>query len=84
MEKAHKDCRYFLAIDVFKGICKLDKSQIAADEAACKDFEQIAQCRYCSNYKPDGEFTGTCMDKAEAFADMIAVTCDDFKWNNFN
>lgn len=84
MEKCHKDCRYFLALDVFKGICKLDKSNFAADEPTCEKFEQIAQCRYCTNYKPDGEFTGTCMGKAEAFPDMVAVTCEDFKWINLN
>jgi 4-hydroxyphenylacetate decarboxylase small subunit len=84
MEKCHKDCRYYLAVDVFKGLCKRDKANVNADDQACEHFDQVAQCRYCMHYKPQDENLGTCMDKAVAFPEMIAITCEDFKWVALN
>lgn len=84
MEKCHKDCRYYLAVDVFKGLCKRDKANVNADDQACEHFGQIEQCRYCIHYKPQDENIGTCMDKMDAFPEMTAVTCEEFKWVSLN
>jgi 4-hydroxyphenylacetate decarboxylase small subunit len=84
MKKCHKDCRYYLAVDVFKGICKLDRTNVNADDVSCEKFEQIPQCQYCKHYKPQDKHTGICMDKADAFPEMIALTCEDFKWVSLN
>jgi len=80
MENHHKDCRHYLPVDVFKGICKRDKENIAADGEACENFDQIPQCQYCRHFTPSGEFLGHCMGKTEAWPEMIATTCRDFEW----
>lgn len=74
----HYDCKYYLAIDVFKGICKRDKAGIMADETACESFEKARKCRYCSHFTPTGDDLGTCMNKYIAWPEMNAVTCNDF------
>nr|NQU93218.1 4-hydroxyphenylacetate decarboxylase small subunit [Bacteroidota bacterium] len=76
----HYDCKYYLATDVFKGFCKRDKSRINADEASCEHFEKATKCKHCHNFTLSGEQVGLCMDKADAFPEMIAVTCKDFSW----
>lgn len=80
METKHNDCKYYIAIDVFKGICKRDKKKINADEKACENFAQIAKCKFCINFSPAGEHLGLCMNKTEAYPDMIAKTCKNFEW----
>ncbi len=80
MEKKHKDCLYYLRVDVFKGICKREKTKIQADEDACKSFEQIEQCRYCTNYTPVNEELGLCMNRADTYPELIARTCTSFSW----
>jgi 4-hydroxyphenylacetate decarboxylase small subunit len=80
MENTHKDCKNYLAVDVFKGICKVDKININADDESCEKFSQIEKCRYCLNYSSTDEFLGRCMQKADAYPDMIAKTCDIFEW----
>jgi 4-hydroxyphenylacetate decarboxylase small subunit len=77
----HIDCKNFLPTDVFKGICKRTKERIIADEAGCNDFEKAPKCRYCSHFSATGENLGLCMDKADAYPDMNASTCNSFAWN---
>lgn len=77
----HYDCKYFLAVDAFKGICKRDKSNILADDEACKHFEKSKKCVHCSNFTPTNEEMGKCMHKYDAFPQMNAITCADFQWN---
>ena len=74
----HYDCKYYLNTDVFKGICKRDKNQINADDAACDIFVNAQKCKHCSNFSLTGTDLGTCMDKYEAYPEMNAVTCNDF------
>jgi len=76
----HYDCKYYLAVDVFKGICKMNKTDIDADDQSCEKFEKAKKCKNCSNYSSMENHLGLCMDKAEAYPEMAAVTCDDFKW----
>jgi len=75
----HYDCRYFLATDVFKGICKRDKNNIIADDAACADFEQARKCKNCSNFTLTSVDLGMCMNKYESYPEMNAVTCNEYK-----
>jgi hypothetical protein len=77
----HYDCKYYLATDVFKGICKRDKSNIQADDKACDHFEKIPKCKYCSHYSRAETDLGLCMKKSVAYPEMIALTCHDFSWN---
>ena len=72
------DCRYYLAIDVFKGICKVSKGEIFPENKSCKDFQQTAKCKFCKNYKNVKDNIGTCMEKTEAYPEMIAITCNDY------
>jgi len=75
----HYDCKYYLNIDVFKGICKRDKGNINADDAACEKFEKAQKCKHCSNFSLTANDLGVCMSKYDAYPEMNAVTCNDFK-----
>ena len=75
----HYDCKYYLNTDVFKGICKRDKGNITADDEACDHFEKAQKCKHCSNFSLTGTDLGTCMSRYEAYPEMNAVTCNDFK-----
>ncbi len=37
----HLDCKYYLAIDVFKGLCKRTKENILADDDACESLKSF-------------------------------------------
>ncbi len=78
-EIKHYDCKYYLNIDVFKGICKRDKVSINADDPACESFKYAQKCKHCSNFSATADNLGTCMNSYEAYPEMNAVTCDDFK-----
>ena len=77
----HIDCKYYLATDVFKGICKLTKENVNADEPDCEDFEKAPKCRYCKHFSEKDEFMGFCMNQKPAYPDMNASTCKSFSWN---
>lgn len=79
----HYDCKYYLATDVFKGICKRDKSLINADAEACEHFEKAMKCKHCANFTPDGEQSGLCMQKFDAYPEMNALTCKNFSWRPY-
>jgi len=76
----HNDCRFYLATDVFKGICKRDKSNIMADDESCEHFEKIPKCKNCIHFSHTKGDLGRCMEKTAAYPEMIAVTCNDFYW----
>jgi len=80
MESSCKDCKYYLPVDVFKGICKIGKVSIGPDDLSCVKFEMIPKCKYCRNYKAEKEFLGNCLGKTIAYPDMIASKCDGFEW----
>lgn len=75
----HYDCKYYLNTDAYKGICKRDKNLINADDAACEHFIRAQKCKYCSNFSLTSADLGTCMNKYDAYPEMNAVTCNDFK-----
>lgn len=76
----HKECKYYLATDVFKGFCKRDKNKITADDIACDSYENIEKCKHCINYTSENEFLGKCKTTALAYSEMTAITCTEFKW----
>jgi len=76
----HIDCKYYLATDVFKGICKRTKDQINADEPACSDFEKAPKCKHCKHFSHKENNLGICMNQTTAYPEMQAVTCNDFLW----
>ncbi len=75
----HFDCRYYLNTDVFKGICKRDKNIINADDASCNHFEKAQKCKHCLNFVSTQTDLGICMNKYDAYPEMLAVTCNDYK-----
>ncbi len=80
MKNLCKDCKYYLGVDVFKGICKKTKKEIIADNTDEKCYEPNKMCKFCSNftYTEGKEHLGTCMEKTIAYPDMIAVTCRNY------
>lgn len=85
LKYCHRDCWNFAAIDVAKGLCHVTKQQVTADDPTCSTFNRIAKCRWCNNFKTEGDTmeTGLCMaslnePKFPAYPDMVAVTCENF------
>jgi 4-hydroxyphenylacetate decarboxylase small subunit len=79
-----KDCRLYLPVDVFRGLCKLEKKEILPDDESCSRFDAVPKCKYCRNYKPDKDYLGTCMGTTIAYPDLIAAKCADFQWISQN
>jgi hypothetical protein len=75
-----KDCRFFLPVDVFKGLCKISKEPVAQESESCTEFDRIPKCRYCRHFTPEKDHLGKCREKVLAYPDMIAVNCTGFEW----
>lgn len=75
------DCMYYLPVDVFKGMCKVTKEKITPGDKSCKEYKEVAKCKFCKNYRATDEFIGLCMGKTEAYPDLLAKTCEDFMKN---
>ena len=77
----HKDCENFIPIDVFKGLCRLDKEMVSADEEGCEKFKPVKKCRFCKNYARKEEFLGICTRNRRAtYPDLLAKRCEYFEW----
>jgi len=76
------DCIHLAPLDVFKGVCHISKNTVLADDDACVEFEPVPKCRFCSEYRPiSGEsFLGTCGSRVPTYPDLVAKTCDSFRW----
>ncbi len=79
-----KDCRYYLPVDVFRGLCKKNKKNILPDDPFCDHSEKMPKCKFCAHFSPEKEFLGKCMATTLAYPDMPAAKCADFKWINQN
>lgn len=77
-----KDCKFYLPVDVFSGICKISKGQIKPDDAVCDQFDRIAKCKFCNKYYADTDYLGKCMKSYLAYPDLVAIKCADFAWAN--
>ena len=80
MDTTCKDCKYYLPVDVFRGMCKLSKEKISPDDPACDQADQVAKCKFCANYTAEKDYLGKCMGTTLAYPDMIASKCADFQW----
>jgi len=80
MKNKCKDCRFYLPVDVFKGICKAEKTKIGPDDLACPKYERLAKCKFCGKYKSDSEYLGSCLGHTVAYPDMNATKCAGFEW----
>ncbi|MCK9202968.1 MAG: 4-hydroxyphenylacetate decarboxylase small subunit [Bacteroidales bacterium] len=80
MELSCKDCRYFLPVDVFRGICKINKEKISPDDAFCEKVEKISKCKFCQYYTSESNSLGKCMGHTLCYPDLVAAKCADFKW----
>jgi 4-hydroxyphenylacetate decarboxylase small subunit len=84
MENTCKDCRFYLPVDVFKGICKQDKRSITPDDPECTVFDRLPKCKFCTAYIPEKDFLGKCKHASLAYPDMNASKCATFEWYNLN
>ncbi|MCX6281766.1 MAG: 4-hydroxyphenylacetate decarboxylase small subunit [Bacteroidetes bacterium] len=78
------DCKFYLPVDVFKGICKLSKKDILPGDLFCEKAERSPKCKFCSKFTPEKEFLGKCMAITLAYPDMNAASCVDFEWISQN
>jgi hypothetical protein len=79
-----KDCKFYLPVDVIKGLCKLEKNSILPDEVACDNFERQPKCKFCLHYQPEKEYLGKCSEAGLAYPDMNASKCASFEWYKQN
>lgn len=79
-----KDCLFYLPVDVFRGICKLNKNKITPDDPFCAKAEKSFKCKFCSKYTRERDDLGRCMGSALAYPDMNASKCADFEWYRQN
>ena len=82
-DKICQDCRFYIPIDVFKGMCMHDKKSINADDAACERFQKVEKCKYCLSYIPESDTIGRCGQHL-AYPEMNATTCLSFAWISKN
>jgi 4-hydroxyphenylacetate decarboxylase small subunit len=75
-----KDCKLYLPVDVFRGLCKLEKKEIFPDDESCSRFDMIPKCGFCAKYSSEKDNLGKCMGIHLAYPDMNASKCDDFEW----
>lgn len=80
MNESCKDCRFYLPVDVFRGICKISKEKILPDDLFCRDAEKLPKCKFCIHFTDDRDYLGKCKGTILAYPDMAASTCADFKW----
>jgi hypothetical protein len=81
MENSCKDCRFYLPVDVFKGICKIEKTSIGPDDLSCEKFDRLPKCKFCRKFTPEKEFLGHCLGDTIAYPDMNASKCAGFEWS---
>jgi len=74
------DCRFYLPVDVFRGICKRSKEEVMPDDAFCDHAERLPKCKFCAHFTPEKDFLGKCMNGILAWPDLNAAKCADFKW----
>ena len=83
MEKKHNDCLNFTAIDVAKGICRVNNQVVFTDSNVCPNFEVLPKCKTCTCFKnADEDNIGCCTGfKKEAwtYGELNATTCENYK-----
>jgi len=83
MEALCRDCKFYLPVDVFQGICKITKDSILPDAERCDErFEKNMKFKFCKKFTmaENRADIGLCMGKTESYPDMTATTCEWFQW----
>jgi len=80
MARNCKDCKFYLPVDVFHGLCKISKEKILPDDTFCRDAVKLQKCKFCLHFTEDKEFLGNCKGTTLAYPDMVASKCIDFEW----
>lgn len=80
MDLCCKDCKFYLPVDVFRGLCKMTGKNILPEDVFCTSGSKAAKCRFCLNYSSEKEYLGKCRGNILAYPDMLAVNCTDFLW----
>jgi 4-hydroxyphenylacetate decarboxylase small subunit len=78
MKEVCFDCKYYLPVDVYKGLCKISKEKLTPESKACDKYDQIAKCKFCNNYTASKEHLGFCKGSTVAYPEMLAITCHDY------
>ncbi len=78
MKEVCNDCKYYLPVDVFKGLCKISKEKLSPEDKACDKYEQVAKCKFCKNYTSSKDELGFCKGNITAYPEMLAVTCNEY------
>jgi len=84
MTDSCKDCRFYLPVDVFSGICKVTKEKILPEDPFCKEAEKMPKCKFCQHFTAGNEFLGKCSGSILAYPDLIALKCTEFEWLHQN
>lgn len=84
MESNCKDCKFYLPVDVFSGMCKVSGLRLLPDQPFCPEGALQPRCRHCSNFRPGKEHLGTCGETTLAYPDMNASKCSGFSWQQMN
>jgi 4-hydroxyphenylacetate decarboxylase small subunit len=77
----HRDCKFYLAVDVFNGLCKRTKETVLADDQGCEKGEPCPRCKHCRHFTETDSFLGTCQGVTITYPDLNAGTCEQFSWN---
>lgn len=84
MDYTCNDCKFYLPVDVFQGICKISKEKILPDDPCCKEAEKLPKCKFCLHYTEERDYLGKCKGMVLAYPDMTASKCSDFEWAQQN
>lgn len=72
------DCLYYLPVDVFKGMCKVDKKECTPETPFCTEGKMSPKCKFCTHFTAQKEFIGLCMEKHTTYPDLSGRQCKDF------
>lgn len=76
------DCDNYVPVDVFKGLCHLNRRTVQTDELACKEYAPVKKCKFCKHYSPKEEFLGLCKGQELTYPDLVTKTCEMFEWRS--
>ena len=74
------DCDHFIPVDVFKGLCHINKRTVLADDPSCNECAPMKKCKFCRHYLAKDEYLGLCKTQEPTYPDLVARTCEMFEW----
>jgi len=76
------DCDHFVPVDVFKGLCHVNKRTVQVDDLACEECGPVRKCKFCKDYSPKEEYLGLCKGEELTYPDLVTRTCEMFEWRS--